>query len=160
MLHDLVHWSNIPRSTKPNSLVHSCNYPNPNPKTVFINCLYLGVKMMVPQRIRMESQSHSTQKHNPCTLVSKALWYKTFKKLDCMLPDLRPLQNVPNHSICYRLKCALKCWITEFIMPSIMPISTDLTINAPFTKKWNKKKSTFFLSSWNFTWCFGSQLNF
>ena len=32
------------------------------------------------------------------TFVSKALWYRTFKKTR-LLPDLKLLQNVPQHSL-------------------------------------------------------------
>ena len=45
------------------------------------------------------SNSLPTGKSQPCTFAVKALWYRTFKKLDCSLPDLKPAQNVPKHQL-------------------------------------------------------------
>ena len=71
-----------------------------------------------------------------------------------MLPDLKHLQNVQNHSLFKLCKFHEKNYVNFFargqnvpqclsikdiIAPSIMPISIDLNVKCPYYKRWNLK---------------------
>ena len=105
------------------------------------------------------------------TFVSKALWYRTFKKRDCSLiwNFFRMYQSIRSSNCKFHEKnkgqffardqnqCTLWCLNIKVIAPSIMPISLDLHVKCPFCKKWNKKKMPIFFS-WNFHTVFGEKI--
>ena len=103
------------------------------------------------------------------TFVSKGLVKDNQKPR--LLPDLKLLQNVPQHSLfklckfheknkwaifCWSSKYALLCSSIEVIAPSIMPLSIDLHVKCPFYKKWNKKKTPIFFRRKIFTLYLGT----
>ena len=109
------------------------------------------------------------------TLVSKALWYRTFKKIDCSLiwnfnrmyqtihsSNLSKFHEKINGQFFARGQNVLyNASSIEVIAPSIMPLSIDLHVKCPFYKKWNKKKTPiffFFFFSWNFHTVFREQI--